>query len=136
MSKPAAAGSDFAQLQREIIKILPDSRPYMKAAYSVFAGEKQPDELDKFVQAAAEAGGGDKGGGRGGLFGKRGGGGRGLQSAFYADMYLGLLAEAQGQSETARERMVAAARSEYGQESGDYMWHLSKVHCQRRGWQF
>ena len=61
MSKPAAAGSDFAQLQREIIKILPDSRPYMKAAYSVFSGEKQPDELDKFVLAAAEAGGGRQG---------------------------------------------------------------------------
>lgn len=68
---------------------------------------------------------------QGGLFG---GGGGGSQSAFYADLYLGLLAEAQGDSKGAKARMTAAARSPYG-KSGDYMWHLSKVHCEMRGWE-
>lgn len=47
-------GSDFQALQKEILPILPDSRPYMKAAYLVFAGQKPPEELERFVQAAGE----------------------------------------------------------------------------------
>jgi hypothetical protein len=55
------------------------------------------------------------------------------RSAFYANLYLGLYAEARGEGDLARNYISAAVNSSYGQ-SGDYMWHLSRVHKQRRGW--
>lgn len=45
------------------------------------------------------------------------------------------LLRCRGEAEAAREAMVVAVKSVYGQRSGDYMAGLAAVHCKRRGWE-
>lgn len=45
------------------------------------------------------------------------------------------LLRCRGEAEAAREAMVAAVGSVYGQRSGDYMAGLAAVHCKQRGWE-
>ena len=59
---------------------------------------------------------------------------QGTQSAFYADLYYGLWAEAHGSSAAARAHLSSAGLSVYGAASGDYMWWLARVHNAVRGW--
>ena len=58
----------------------------------------------------------------------------GPAAEFYALMYVGLWRESRGEAAAAKEAMLAAAGSAYGQRSGDYMASLVAVHCKRRGW--
>ena len=44
-------------------------------------------------------------------------------------------AQAKGNTEKAKEAVVAACQSLYGRGSGDYMASLAAVHAKRRGWQ-
>jgi len=55
---------------------------------------------------------------------------------FYANFYLGLYAEANGELSKASHYMSAAASSRYakGVGSADYMTSCAKVHCKLRGW--
>ena len=48
--------------------------------------------------------------------------------------YAGLWHEAEAQPEAAERALVAAVRTAYGQQSGDYMAAVARVHCQQRGW--
>ncbi|CAM9284820.1 unnamed protein product [Discosporangium mesarthrocarpum] len=82
----------------------------MRAAYALFAGETGEKEL------ALEMG-------------------ENLASPsyFYANLYLGLYAEARGDETMARKYISAAAKSPYC-ASGDYMCSLALVHKRVRGW--
>ena len=51
---------------------------------------------------------------------------------FYAQLYLGLLAEAQGDAAESRRWIDAACANPYGR-SGDYMYSLAKTHRATRG---
>eukprot|EP00326_Haptolina_ericina_P040919 CAMPEP_0181240298 /NCGR_PEP_ID=MMETSP1096-20121128/40443_1 /TAXON_ID=156174 ORGANISM="Chrysochromulina ericina, Strain CCMP281" /NCGR_SAMPLE_ID=MMETSP1096 /ASSEMBLY_ACC=CAM_ASM_000453 /LENGTH=82 /DNA_ID=CAMNT_0023336153 /DNA_START=1 /DNA_END=249 /DNA_ORIENTATION=- len=53
---------------------------------------------------------------------------------FYASLYLGLYAEAEGDTAAARKYIKSAAESRYARSSGDYMADLARVHVTRRGW--
>ena len=61
-----------------------------------------------------------------------------LKDRFYADLYLGLYAEAKGDEESAKGFMVRASQSGYGAgqepDAADYMWYLANVHVKHRGW--
>lgn len=102
----------FSGAQERLLKVGRDPRPYMRVVYDVFAGRATEEDL------AAE--------------GHRGGSGSGPE--FYAQLYLGLLAEAQGNETKAKYYISSAASSPYGQRSKDYMWSLARVHKQVRGW--
>ena len=55
-------------------------------------------------------------------------------AAFYSELYVALWHESRGDEATAREHVVRAARTQYAQQSGDYMAALARVHCRLRGW--
>jgi hypothetical protein len=55
------------------------------------------------------------------------------RSHFYANLYLGLYAEARGDAALARQYIGAAVSSPY-RSSGDYMWSVAAVHKQVREW--
>ena len=57
-----------------------------------------------------------------------------LHNEFYAELYLGLYAESQGQATKARSHIRAATATEYGRVSKDYMAALARVHMKVRGW--
>ncbi|GBG70916.1 hypothetical protein CBR_g8217 [Chara braunii] len=58
--------------------------------------------------------------------GGRGGGGNGGHDQFYALVYTGLFHESQGEELRAKEAMIAAIKTMYGQISGDYMAELAQ----------
>lgn len=105
---PSKARENFLQVGR-------DPRPVLRAAYEAF---KNGTGTDAILQAA----GGDLGIKIGG------------HDAFYGLLYVGLYSEAEGEVEKAKEAMIQAVNTKYGQGSGDYMASLAKVHCMRRGW--
>ncbi|XP_022999590.1 uncharacterized protein LOC111493913 isoform X4 [Cucurbita maxima] len=53
---------------------------------------------------------------------------------FYASLYAGLYHEAEKKLDAAKQHIVAACQSPYGQRSDDYMAALAKVHCLCRNW--
>ena len=99
----------FDAARRDMLRVGRDGRPVMRAAYELFRGEGTMEAL----QAATQGGPHD---------------------FFYGTLYQGLYYEASGDDAKARECVLAATRSEYGEKSGDYMAALSAVHCKRRGW--
>ncbi|CAM9404504.1 unnamed protein product [Choristocarpus tenellus] len=107
-------GVGFDTARRNMLRVGRDRRPFMRAAYSMFAGESGEREL------ALEMGDGNT-----------------LSSAspsyFYSNLYLGLYAEARGDETLAQKYISAAVKSPYA-SSGDYMHALAKVHQQLRGW--
>ncbi|CDM95058.1 MULTISPECIES: tetratricopeptide repeat protein [Oscillatoriales] len=93
------------------ISLLPvsgDSRTIMGQVYSLYQGNCSPDEVLN----------------RGTWLGQQG--------RFYAHLYVGLYYEAAGDQERSRYFITQAA-TQY--KLNDYMWDLSLVHCQLRGWQ-
>ncbi|KAJ1618462.1 hypothetical protein T492DRAFT_1092494 [Pavlovales sp. CCMP2436] len=54
--------------------------------------------------------------------------------AFYARLYLGLLAEADSDTSGARRAIEAALQTEYAASSQDYMVSVARVHAKQRGW--
>ena len=100
----------YDEARARLLKVGRDPRGYMREAYRLFQGEGSEEEL----RAVAANGPADE---------------------FYSLLYVGLWREARGEAEAAKEAMVAAVRSVYGQRSGDYMAGLAAVHCKRRGWE-
>ena len=97
--------------QRAMLSVGRDSRPVMRAAYSVFRGEAPVEELRAIGTSST---GHDR---------------------FYALLYEGLFFEARGDCiDDARKAILAACASDYGRSSEDYMAALARVHALRRGW--
>jgi tetratricopeptide (TPR) repeat protein len=117
----------FRAAQERMIPIEGETRPYMRAIYDVFAGRRPVAELEALAKAAA-----DTAAAPGGLFAAAGRDAA-ARTGFYCELYLGLLAEAQGDAPRAREWLTRAAGGPYA-VSGDYMAALARVHCLRRGW--
>ena len=127
ISQARGAPGGFASAQAQMIQIDGETRPYMRVIYDVFAGRRPAADLESLSQKAAAAAAAPAG-----PFSSAGREGA-VRTGFYCDLYLGLLAEAQGDAARAQERMARAAASPYSQ-SGDYMAALARVHCLRRGW--
>ncbi|CAN0430567.1 unnamed protein product [Hapterophycus canaliculatus] len=89
----------------------------MRAAYSLFKGDSTEGDLAKQMEVAS-----GKNDARAGA------------AYFYANLYLGLYAEAKGDDVLARKYMSAAVRSSYAKSSGDYMGDVARVHQRVRGW--
>ena len=124
------AAEAVAVARADLLVVGRDSRPVMRAAMELFAGSGTPEALD-----GAGGDGGD-GGGLSAAAATAGAGGAGQQSQhdrFYADLYLALWHEANGDAEAAQAAMEQACLSPYA-ASGDYMWHLALVHAAVRGW--
>lgn len=105
MMGPAKARQIFLQVGL-------DPRPVMRAAVRCFQEGSDPAAI---LAAAA----GDS---------------RGGHDSFYANLYVGLWQEAEGDAESARQAITRAVATPYAQMSGDYMASLARVHCLRRGW--
>ncbi len=101
-----------------------DSRPVMRAAWACFRGDEP---LPTLVTLGALATGASP------------------HDVFYAALYEGLFLEAQAfgdggvdvdgaSSMRGREAILRAIASPYGQQSGDYMAALARVHAQVRKW--
>ncbi|GBG70902.1 hypothetical protein CBR_g8203 [Chara braunii] len=114
------------EARRAFLQVGRDSRPIMRAAHDLFKNGGSVDDLLAAAGIKELGGGGGGGGGRGG--------GNGGHDQFYALLYTGLFHESQGEELRAKEAMIAAVKTMYGQISGDYMAKLAQVHCQCRGW--
>jgi len=96
----------------KILRVGRDGRAVMRTAMALFDGSGSTQEL--------EAAGGTI---------------KGSKNRFYADLYLGLWAEACGEEGKAEAFITQAAKSSYGSTADpDYMCHVAIVHCQVRGW--
>lgn len=116
MCEARTKGIGFAAARQHLLDIKSERRPYMRAAYSLFRGESSESDLARQMDVGAANN--DP-----------------TSSApyFYANLYLGLYAEAKGDDILARKYMSAARRSSYG-KSGDYMFDVARVHWTVRGW--
>ena len=94
----------FEQARAVLIPINGDARVPMMEIYALFGGKAN----SKDVLKAARAAGGQSG-----------------RAMFYAHLYLGLFAEANGEKAQAREH-VAKAAGEY--RTDDYMGDVARVH--------
>jgi len=99
----------FTKARENYLKVGEDSRKVMRVAYGVFGGSTAEADLKDFSTNGT------------------------LKEKFYADLYLGLFAEAKGNSDEAKAYILRAEASSY-KTSNDYMWHLSSVHKKVRGW--
>lgn len=93
--------------RKSLLPVKNDPRRVMGQIYDLFAGNCTPEA----VLAA-----GDREGKRG---------------QFYSHLYLGLYCEVAGDVPGAKTYILAAA-SQYPLD--DYMWHLTRIHAQLRGW--
>ena len=93
--------------RKVFIRITDDPRVPMAEVHALFAGKGTAEAV---TAAAAKAGG---------------------LAVAYADLYLGLHAEANGRKEAARRHMEAAAAAF---PAGNYMGETARVHCRLRGW--
>ena len=85
-----------------------DPRIPMKEVHALFAGSGTPEAV---TAAATKAGG---------------------EAKAYADLYLGLHAEANGDPDTARRHLTAAAAA---LPKDSYMGEVARVHCRLRKWE-
>ena len=93
--------------RKVFIPITDDPRVPMAEVHALFAGKGKAEAV---TAAAAKAGG---------------------LAVAYADLYLGLFAEANGKKDEARRHMEAAAAAF---PAGNYMGETARVHCRLRGW--
>ncbi|KAA0048042.1 hypothetical protein IC582_011557 [Cucumis melo] len=100
------------EARRRFLEVGRDPRPVMREAYNMFKNGGHPEKL---VAAFSS--------------------GR-VNEYFYASLYAGLYHEAEKKVDAAKQHIVAACQSTYGQRSDDYMAALAKVHCLRRNWSF
>lgn len=103
----------FDEARRRMLIVGRDPRVVMRTAYQLFRGEDEA-AAAAALQRSAGAGGSDE---------------------FYAALYLGLFAEAKGNTEEARRWITQATSSAYAKGSGDYMADLARVHRRLRGWE-
>ncbi len=90
-----------------LLPVGPDSRVPMRQIYDLFAGRATADEVMSATDARTE-------------------------SEFYANLYIGLHAEALGNKDLALRHMRAAARDEFARVGG-YMHMVARVHLAVRG---
>jgi len=95
--------------EEDLLKIGDDRRVPMRQVYEMFAGRQTPDD----VLAAARAGEPDEA--------------TLNQRLFYAELYIGLWHEAQGNAAAAFEHIARAEEHEIGH----YMWDVARVHAAR-----
>ena len=100
-----ARASSPAKARAALLPVGPDSRVPMRQVYDMLRGTTTPDE----VLAAA---------------------GRDLRAQFYAELYVGLYYEAQGDAVRGRQHITAAAADRFA-AAGGYMQRVAKVHLQR-----
>jgi tetratricopeptide (TPR) repeat protein len=97
------------EARKRFLEVGRDSRPVMRAAYELFRDGGDSKELLSLASSN-------------------------VHDFFYAYLYVALYHESKGETEAAKDAMVAAVSSPYGARSGDYMATLAKVHCACRGW--
>ena len=95
-----------AKARAALLPVGPDSRVPMRQVYQLFRGDLKPEQ----VLAAA---------------------GREASAQFFAQLYLGLYYEAQGDARRALEHMTAAAADRFA-AAGGYMHTVAKIHLQQR----
>ena len=102
-----------------ILNTTGETRPYMQKVYSMYkaAAGSGAAAAEQAVLALCD-----------------GASAQGSQGCFYSDMYYGLYAEAHGNATVAQGHLHRAGLSEYGPQSEDYMWWLTRVHSAVRGW--
>jgi hypothetical protein len=100
----------FEQAQASMLVVGQDSRPVMRAAYSLFSGRGSLEGLQK-----------------------AGASGR-LHDAFYSLLYEGLYFEARGDTLRAKDAILRSLQVAYAKESDDYMVSVAAVHVKRRNW--
>jgi lipoprotein NlpI len=96
-----------AAARKALLPTNEDPRVPMKEVHALFAGTGSP---EKVTAAAAKAGG---------------------EAKAYADLYLGLYAEANRDTDKARQHLTAAAAA-FPKES--YMGEVARIHCRLRNW--
>ena len=100
-----ARASTPAKARAALLPVGPDGRVPMQQVYGMLRGMTKPEE----VLAAA---------------------GSDLRGQFYAQLYLGLYYDAQGDAARARQHITAAAADRFA-AAGGYMHRVAKVHLQR-----
>ena len=95
-----------AKARAALLPVGPDSRVPMRQVYELFRGELKPEQ----VLAAA---------------------GSQASAQFFAQLYLGLYYEAQGDARRALEHMTAAAADRFA-AAGGYMHTVARIHLQQR----
>jgi lipoprotein NlpI len=100
-----ARAASPAKARAALLPVGPDSRVPMRQVYNMLRGTTTP-------EAVLAAAGGD------------------LRAQFYAQLYVGLYYEAQGDSVRARQHITAAAADRFA-AAGGYMQRVAKVHLQR-----
>lgn len=103
----------FDEARRQMITIEGERRPYMRAVYDLFRGGEREAKSCSVLEKMTAGSGADE---------------------FYAALYLGLFAEAKGDTATARRRIQESVTTSYAKNSGDYMAGLARVHMAVRGW--
>ena len=104
------AGPPYATTH--ILNTKGESRPYMIKVYEMYrSGTAAAEDAVLALCSSADA-----------------------QSAFYANMYFGLYIEQHGNTTGAQMHLQLAGLSTYGPQSDDYMWWLTRVHNEVRGW--
>ncbi|KAG6599214.1 hypothetical protein SDJN03_08992, partial [Cucurbita argyrosperma subsp. sororia] len=98
------------ELMKQEGDFLRDPRPVMREAYNMFKDGGHPENLVAAFSSGRE------------------------NEYFYASLYAGLYHEAEKKLDAAKQHIVAACQSPYGQRSDDYMAALAKVHCLCRNW--
>ena len=136
LSMARAEGGSWKGAQKDIIRIEGETRPYMKLVYEVCEGKEAATTLENLAAGLDPTLPPDEAKRSLASLPKRFKDTmRPQEAGFYFNLYAGLIAEAQGRADDAQRFMVKAVQSPYG-SSGDYMWHLAKVHCITRGWEF
>jgi lipoprotein NlpI len=97
-----------AAARKALLPTTKDPRIPMKEVHALFAGSGTPEAV---TAAATKAGG---------------------EAKAYADLYLGLHAEANGDPDTARRHLTAAAAA---LPKDSYMGEVARVHCRLRKWE-
>jgi lipoprotein NlpI len=97
-----------ASAREVLLPVGPDARSPMAEIYQMFSGALAPGAV---LNAAGEE----------------------PRAQFYARLYVGLYAEALGDTATAREQIVAAAADRFS-GPGNYMHRVARVHASLRGW--
>lgn len=96
-----------------------ESRPVMRLVYKLFRGQLGQEKEGRLRAALEQTAASSES----------------AQDSFYANLYLGLLAEARGDVEESRTRIRQATFSDYGRHSPDYMADVARVHARLRGWE-
>lgn len=92
--------------------IVKSPRPELLTAYRLFRGDDEDGARLALEETAACAG----------------------ADGFFAAFYLGLFAEARGDSQTAKRWISHAVTSDYAQKPWNYMPYIARVHMMSRGW--